>query len=239
LIPIVPNVLFQLCWTLTFYYKIQPALGMLIGNTQVFFAVALSFLIYPDERRLGRRPQFWFGLLAGMVGVTGLVAARDPAALRDLSVGLIFVMASALMWAVYSLTIRAATRHYNARTCFAVVSLLTTLALGAVAVVAGAPLSALSASWPALLALFGSGALCIGLGHTLYYRAVQIAGVSVASVFIQCEVLVTFVASWLVFGEALTGPQLAFAAVLLIGCVVTALVRNPPNHVVSSPDNEK
>jgi drug/metabolite transporter (DMT)-like permease len=70
-----------------------------------------------------------------------------------------------------------------------------------------------------------SGLLAIGLGHSLFYRAIPVLGVSVSTSIGLLTPLLSSLISYVVFGDVLSVIQLAGAAGLLSGCFLIIRAR--------------
>lgn len=101
---------------------------------------------------------------------------------------------------------------------------LATLILGAWAHTAGAGLHGASLRWFLL-----SGVAGFGLGGVAMFQALPRLGSALAMLIVQCgSAVVAAGVEWGWLGTRLTGPQLAFVAVTLLGVVLGLLPRSLP-----------
>jgi probable blue pigment (indigoidine) exporter len=230
----VTNYAFQVCYTFSLFF-VTPSVMTLVSQTQVLFGVLFAVLFFGDERRFVRGPAFVVGLAAALAGVALVVAGGPSFGTAEFGAGVLLVVGSAASWALLGALLRLWLPDMPPLLSLASVFTLVTPAfvLTYVAVHGGAPIPA--APPLAWLVLVASGLLAIGLGHSLFYRAVPVLGISVSTSLNLLTPLLASVVSYLVYGERLTAVQLAGAAVLLGGSwlVIRARFRARPAAAVA------
>ncbi len=224
--PTFPNLVHQVCLASALLW-VYPALATFLGKTTVLFTPLLAFAMFPEERWLFRSPRFFTGVLLVVAGTVGLALLRGD--LRDMqaNLGVGLVVLAAAGWAVYSVSVKRVSAEVGPTVCFGVVSLYTTIALLGLAWGWGNLGHWWTVPWTVNVTLIISGIVCIGLGHTLYYYAMRVVGVSVCATMLLTTPLVTMLLSRWLFGEQLTAAQLVSGVVLLIGGAVTLLAEQP------------
>ena len=235
LLPTIPNILFQVVWVSTFYTAdVYPTYAVLLQRSSAAWAALFSYAAFREERRSILSGRFLLGTSLALVGVAGLILGKSEAlpALAQLSPSLlngsVLALLAAILWATYSVTVKAAARGTDSLTAFVVVSFYTTIVLGIIAFAAGEPAAIFRGGLDTALLLVASGILCIALAHTLFYSTIKVLGVAISSTFILLSPLATGVISFLRFGETLTIVQMLFGAVLLAGGILTVWTRSPP-----------
>jgi drug/metabolite transporter (DMT)-like permease len=101
---------------------------------------------------------------------------------------------------------------------------------------AGLPVSGFSGqTWAAF---FGMAIVSQNLGHSSYNWALKHFGASVIAVSLLGEPVLSSLAAWWLFGEALTWLKAAGATLILVGIYVSATVPSAPaNGAVRAPEN--
>lgn len=218
--PAAANLVMQILWAESFYH-IGPALAVLLSKTSILWVAAVSLAIFPDERPLTRSPRFWAGLGLSVVGVFGVLYFKDDFRADGTVLGVTLGLACALMWGVYTLAVKVKLRDIDARASFAVVSLYTAFGLWAAALVCGNPREAATIGIGPWGAVVVSSITAISLAHVLYYTAIQRIGATIPTLVVLSQPLLVFSVSSVVFHERLTGLQIFFGLVLLVGAAAS------------------
>jgi len=216
ILPAGANIIMQSLWAAAFYY-IDPAFMVLLSKSSIIWVTAFSFVLFADERPLLKSTRFWLGFALSVGGVVGVVLGKQDFAAGRTIAGIVIALAAAFMWAVYTVSARAALRGVHPHHGFSVISLYTVLGLGALAVVFGdVGKCAHMGAWP-WASIVISGLTAIAFGHVLYYTAITRIGATIPALVILAQPFIVLVISNLRFGETLTALQLLFGAVLLLG----------------------
>lgn len=229
--PTVPNVLHQTGWVFALQW-LNPAFTSFLNKSSIFFAAIMAYAFFPEERWLFRSRRFLWGVFLCIAGTAGLSLLRRDIGELTINVAVLLVLMSAAMWATYSVTVKKVAAEMGSTASFAVVSVYTTLGLLPPVLLWSDIGSWQHAPWHVNVVLVLSGMLCIGLGHTLYYYALKVIGVSVCATMLLLTPLGTLLLSRWFFGETLTAGQLASGVLLLTGGALTVLVREKPAPVV-------
>jgi drug/metabolite transporter (DMT)-like permease len=224
LLPTLPNLSHQISWTVSLNW-IKPGLAAFLNKSSVLFAALLAFALYPEERWLFKSGRFVTGLLLTILGTVGLGLMRGD--LRDMqaNLGIGLVLVAALSWALYSVAAKKPTAVVGPTVAFGVVGIYTTIGCLLVALVWGDLGRWSHTPWHVNAIMVGSGILCIGVAHTLYYYAMRVLTVSVCATMLLTTPLGTLLISHWLFKEQMTAGQLISAAVLLVGGFLTLLAR--------------
>ncbi len=219
IVPSAVNLLGQVGWALCPYYVNATTIGFVIRTSFLFTAV-LGLLFIPSERGLARRPLFGIGLAATIAGVLlmyvqKLTGARPTTGAE--AVGLVIILATALFWAAYAVSVRRCLGGYPLRLAFGVVSLYTTAGLLVLMLLLGSyhELGRLAAREWALLV--GSGLIGIAFGHVLYHRGIHGVGPIVASGIMMLGPFLTYALAAVVLGEAMTLLQFGGGLAVVAG----------------------
>jgi drug/metabolite transporter (DMT)-like permease len=235
ILPLLPRILliavvnyaFQVSYTVA-YYTLLPGFASLVSQTGVVFAVALAVVFFPDERKTLRRPLFRVGLLAAVAGVlvtilagrSGATGSAGTAAGGSLWLGVLAMLGSAFSWSLLGTLVKKWLFGVNPLFALsAVFTIVTPLFLLTDVVVSGG-LHIPSASPGVWAVVVLSGLIGVGLGHSLYYVAIPVTGVTVSASLGLLVPLLAGVMSAIVFGERLGPAQLAGGALLVGGCFV-------------------
>ena len=222
IIPSVANVVMQCFWAWSFYY-IEAGFASLLTRTTLIWTAAFSLIYFADERGLVGSWRFWTGLALCLAGVVGVVTgAADFTATAKLT-GIALILATAMTWAMYTVSARIAFAEIDSRVGFPVVAVYTVAGLAVAAAIFSPPqrlfglLDLGSGAW---LVVVGSGFVCISLAHILYYASMRRIGATVPALILSLTPLIVVVLSWILFRERLSGLQLISGAVLIAGCVL-------------------
>jgi drug/metabolite transporter (DMT)-like permease len=227
LVPVAPNVAHQVAWVVALLW-VYPALSSFLNKSSVLFAALLAFALFPEERWLLRSGRFMAGLGLCVVGTVGLALWRADLERLEINVAVALVLFAALSWAVYSVSVKRLTEQIGSTVSFGIVGVYTTAVLLWPALAWGNLGHWRDAPWQVNAVLIGSGALCIGLAHTLYYYTIRVLGVSVCATLLLTTPLATLAMSRWWFGEELTGGQLVSGILLIAGGAMTLLAREKP-----------
>ncbi len=218
------NLLFQLCYTGALYL-ILPGMALMVYQTGAIFAIALSALLFADERTTLKRPAFHAGLFAAFFGVLLVIRGGVELGNKTSVWGVVLIVLAALWWTLLSVAIKRLVPDYAmpistpaVLSMVMVVLLLGHLVLSGGSTLPRAPLSV----W---LWLLLSGVLGIGVGHSLYYRAMPILGVALSSSRQLVRPLLTSIISALFLGEFFTPWQVVGGVLLIAGSYVVTVLR--------------
>jgi drug/metabolite transporter (DMT)-like permease len=223
------NYAFQVCYTYSLYL-VMPSVMTLVSQTQVLFGVLFAALFFSDERAFVGTPLFIAGIVLAVGGVALVVGGGADFGTPTFGAGILLVVGSAFSWALLGTLLRAWLPEVPPLLSLSAVFTVVTPLFIATYVIShgGLPVPGAPAlHWTILVA---SGLLAVGLGHSLFYRAVPVLGVSVSSSLNLLTPLLASIVSYVVFGERLTPVQLAGAAVLIAGSwlVVRSRFRSGP-----------
>ncbi len=207
---------FQVSYTysLTLIY---PGLMTLVHQTSAIFGVVLALAFFPDERLVVRNRMFVAGAVFAISGVVLVVLGGGSWGTAEFNVGVLTTLAASLAWALLGTLIKRWLPHVPPMLSISsVITILVPLFLASYAVThRGFPIPpAPPVDWIMMVA---SGLIGVGLGQSLYYRAVPVIGVATSS---SLSLLIPFAAglvSWLAFGERLTAIQIVGGVLLVVG----------------------
>lgn len=216
LLPAVPNIVMQCFWAGGFYY-IGPAFMVLLTKTSIIWVTVFSFILFAEERALGRSKRFWLGLALSIIGVVGVTYFKEDFAAAKTLTGIIIALATAFAWAIYTVSVKVAFKDTDSHHSFAVISIYTVVGLGIFALLFGnvGECAAMGARQWACVVI--SGVTAISLGHVLYYVAIKRIGATIPALVILSQPFLVLAVSNILFEESLNALQLLFGVVLLIG----------------------
>jgi drug/metabolite transporter (DMT)-like permease len=216
LLPAGTNIVLQSFWAAAYYY-IDPAFMNLIVKSSVIWIAAFSLVFFADERGLIRSRRFWSGMVLSIIGVAGVLIAREDFGSKQTLTGIFIALAAAFFWGLYTVTVRMAFRHIDSRIGFGAISIYTVAGLAVLALLFGHPGQSLAMpAWPWASVVI-SGILSIALSHVLYYAAMRRIGATIPSLVLLTTPFAVLAISNVVFGESLTRLQWLFGIVLLAG----------------------
>lgn len=218
LIPAVFNTLAQHAFGIA-PYKMDPGLMTFALRAQVIFVTIGAAIMFAAERRVIRTPAYLFGLLLVLGGTTLTLYFKHGGISGEVGVGVVWAVVAGACYAAYALSVRKLMHNMNPLLAFAAVSQYTAVALVGVMLTMGEDHGAgawrLSNGKFTLLML--SAVIGIGMGHTCYFLAIQRLGLAVANGIVQLQPITVSIASMLIFGEILSGPQWAAGTAAICG----------------------
>jgi drug/metabolite transporter (DMT)-like permease len=207
---------FQVSYTysLTLIY---PGLMTLVSQTTAIFGVLLAVAFFPDERRIVRDRMFLTGAVFALAGALLVVLGGGSWGGAAFNVGVLSALASAIAWALLGTLIRRWVPHVPPLLSISsVFTILVPLFLASYAVAhRGFPIPpAPPIDWVLMVV---SGLIGIGIGQSLFYRAVPVIGVATSTAIGLLIPLLAAVISWLAFGEKLSAIQIVGGLLLIAG----------------------
>jgi len=215
-VPASANVVMQSLFAAAHYY-IGPAFMMLLMKSSIIVIVIFSLIFFPVERGLVKSKGFWSGLVLSIAGVAGVLYYKEDFAATRTLTGIIIALATAVMWAVYTLSARIAFRDIDSRQGFSVISLYTVAGLCLLGFLFGQVGECLQMGARQWVFVVISGVMCIALAHVLYYTAMRRLGATIPALVILAQPFIVLAISYVVFGEVLNILQLLFGTALLAG----------------------
>lgn len=194
-------------------YTTVSSAGFITGLYVVFVPIFGTVVGRPA------RPAHWLGATLAMVGLYFLTAGNA----LEARMGDLFVLASAMCWAIQILIIdRFAADADTLRLAvvqFASASLLTGILLPYLEMPTFA--GVVAARWHLLY----SGGLAVALAFTLQITAQRAAPPAHAALLFSFEAVFAAIAGWLLLGEQLAGRQLLGCSVIFAGILFSQLDR--------------
>jgi drug/metabolite transporter (DMT)-like permease len=207
---------FQLSYTFSLTL-IYPGLMTLVGQTTAVFGVILAVVFFPDERQLVHDRMFLAGGAFALAGALLVVLGGGSWGHAAFNAGVLSALASALAWALLATLIRRWVPHVPPLLSISsVFTVLVPMFLVTYAVAnRGFPLPTVPpVEWVLLVA---SGLIGIGIGQSLFYRAVPVIGVATSTAIGLLIPLLAAAISWLAFGERLSVLQIVGGLLLIAG----------------------
>lgn len=227
LVPAVINVVGQVLWALSPYYKVEAATMTFVTKSSFLFTVLFGFLLIPSERLLAKRPIFFIGAAVCIGGIVILFIQKLLSAEQSSLTGMWILVATSLFWGAYAVSVRRYLGGYPLRLSFGVISIYTAGVLLVLMFVFGKwrELGGLGDETLKILVLLAASAV-IGMvfSHMLYYRGIHGLGPVIATGILMATPFVTYIGAWIFLGEKMTLIQLLGGVVIVAGGVL--LVRS-------------
>ena len=215
-LPAAANTIMQSFWAGAFYY-INPAFMVLLMKSSIIWIAAFSLVFFAEERTLVKSKRFWFGMVLCVIGVVGVTLFKGDFAATETIIGIVIALAAALMWGVYTVSVKIAFRDIDSRNSFSVVTIYTVIGLCVLALIFGRPADCVKMdAWPWACVVI-SALVSIAFSHVLYYAALKRIGATIPSLVLLSSPFIVLAVSSVVFGESLNELQWLFGVVLLAG----------------------
>jgi len=215
-LPAAANLAMQSFYAGAFYY-IGPAFMVLLTKTNIIWIAGFSLIFFPEERPLAKSKRFWLGLALSATGVLGVMYFKEDFTTVKTMTGIVLALSMAVMWAVYTLSVRIAFKDIDSRYGFSVISIYTVAGLFILTILFGNLGNCMQIGFRQWMCVVVSGILGIALGHVLYYIAIQRIGATIPSLVILAQPFIVLAISYFIFAESLNLFQILFGAVLLAG----------------------
>jgi len=217
--------LFQVFATTGVYLTKASIVAFLLRLNVVFLAV-LAFIIYKDERYIIKDPLFLFGLLLGIVGVGGLTF-KGGFDTSFIDLGAFLAGLSALIWALFTVSIKYFLREEDALAYSSIVYLEAGLMFTPFLILEILDNGFTSFSLLELAILLFSGVVSIGIGNWMNMIAIKNLGAIIPSMVQMMTPFLTTFFSYLLLGETVTIIEVFFGVLIVIssGCSLKFILR--------------
>lgn len=235
-IPAACHTVGQIGWGLAPYYNDASVMNF-VSRISFLFTVLAGFWLLRDERRMAKRPLFWWGVMgtaAGVLAMFGggqLIGNTSPA-------GIGILLWTAACWALYAVNVRRSMQGYSTRLAFGVVSILVAPTLTLLMFLLGDWRQMFSMSLELWTLLAVSAWVAIALGHVLYYQAVRTLGPIVSEGSLALIPFTTAICAHLVLGERMLASQWIGGSILVGASLCLLAVKVGPrtkSAVVDEP----
>ncbi len=218
------NYLFQLTYTYG-VFKLLPGIFTLIQQSQILFSVFLAILLFPDEKRILKNVFFTIGIVTAVTGVTLTIVGGKEMGKVEFGLGVLSSFASAGFWALLGSLIKKWLHQIPpALSVTSIITIVTPFFL-LTHIATGTTLPALDIPLTGWILMLLSGFIGVGLGQSMYYRAVPVLGIATSTSIGLLLPFTTGLISFIVFGETLTPIQLLGGTLLIIGSYVVIKIR--------------
>lgn len=219
-------VLFQVLWTAS-VYRLDIGFASMLGKVGTLLITLIAFAVHPEERRVIRSPLFLAGLVLGFTGMAGVVAGLPNfkgglAAAQK--IGIILLLGSAVVWAIYANIIRSVLKSENGLQTFAFTCISTTIVYFPVFLAWGHPATLLHSGPGLSLLVAASGMIGIAGANSSYFISIKKIGLAPSSNLVLADTFVVALVSGPLFGEHLSPAQWVFGLLLLSGCALVVRV---------------
>jgi drug/metabolite transporter (DMT)-like permease len=244
-VPLVLGVMlatFQMIWVYG-VYLVPASYGSLVIRSTMIFSLLLSYFMFAEERKVIRSRGFLVSAILGLIAVACITLFDDKFAVKGaLMSGTLIFLVSSFLWSTYAVTIRKIGKRTKPLATFAVTVCVATGILAVPALFE----NNLGVMWdPSVstpnvkLAIFFSGALCIGITNCLYYQSLRRIGVAYTALVGLAAPFLTGLFAYMVLGkeEKLNLIQWGFGSVLVI-CLGVMIVSSSLGRVRAAPSTQ-
>jgi len=230
LLPAICIVATQILWVSGIYLS-KAALAVLLGKLHLLFIILFSYLIFHDEREVVRSPRFKIAVILILIGVTGAILGRDEIMSLEIGWGIVLIVLSCITWAFYSIAVKITTVKVTPLVSSSLAIAIATIFLLPAGLSCGNLNQLSEAPFLAIVVLFGSGILGVGIGQALFYRNIKNVGTVITTSFILSTPIISLVFAYFILGEKLTLLQILAGAFILAGCyIMLPLTKKVPVH---------
>ncbi len=202
---------------LTFFIAVKTA-G--VGIATLGFASFPAFTILLEGLLFGERTRPAEYALVALVSLGLLLVAPDFDLASQATGGLLYGVASGLLFALLSLLNRAVTRGLDPVQCALWQNLAIVAVLALPSVPAWRQVPALDWLWIALL-----GVLCTGLAHSLFVASLRVLKARTTSVIFALEPVYGIAIAWWLFNEQPGPRMLAGGALIILASIIASRLK--------------
>ena len=177
-----------------------------------------SFILFKDERNIIKSKFFISGSLLAFIGVIGIITSKSRIYLKDFNIGAAAILAAAVLWALYIISIKQRVRKTDPLVAAGIVFTLSVPLFFIASLVWGDLLKITSVPMSINIILFISGIFCVGVANAFNFKSIKLIGTALSSSFVLVTPFFTAIASYFIFKEVLTIQQILFGLILITGC---------------------
>jgi len=220
-------VAFQICWVNSLYH-VDPAFVSLLGKFSTILITIMAFVFYREEREIVRQGRFLLGFVLGLAGVAGVVAgiANFKTGLaQPQKLGIVFVISSSVIWALYINLVKRVLRSENSLQAFTFTCVSATLFFLPIMLIWGDASVLFGQSSVIITLVIISGVIGIAGANSSYYLSIKRIGMAKSANLVLAQPFLVALASFFAFSERLTPVQWIFGVILLTGCALVIRVQ--------------
>lgn len=224
LLPSFFNAVAQIAFGLAPYY-VEPGLMAFSLRLQIVFVTLGAAFLFAAERKVIKSVGFIVGISMVILGTFATILLSPKGLGGGTGFGIALAVCSGLLYASYALSVRAKLHGTEPLLAFSVVSQYTAVVMVAVMLAfardkSGNPDFGMQVfdltAWQ-MFQLLLSSVIGIGIGHTLYFKSLQILGLAVSAGVVQLQPITVSIASIFIFNEHLTWQQWCTGALAVCG----------------------
>lgn len=219
LIPAVLVFAFQLVWVKAIYLT-APTVSVLVSKLDLVFVALLAAMFFDSERRVVTNRRFAFGAVLSLLGVMGVTLGRGGEVDGGFTLGIILLLVRCFIWGVYTVILRWFVTKVEPVIAATWVFLIASILFLPTVLVWGDVGSITRTSIEMNIILFGSGALCVGLGNALNYTSIKQLGPTVTTSLLLLTPFIAGIIAFFLCDETLTIVQVFSGVLILVGCWV-------------------
>lgn len=230
-IPIITVFIFQIFNVYGIVFT-TPTVATLITRLSVIFVDIFSFFLFSEERLTLTNKNFIVGTLLSFLGVFGVVLVGSSLFYSNemFFVGVVFLVFTSILWAVYIVSIKVALRNSDPLSTTTNVFLISGIMYLPFSIFTGGIYKVFSEDLTINFLLVISGILSIGIGNFLNYYAIQELGASLSTNLQLLIPIVTGILSVITLNEPMPFNKVVFSLLTLVGCWLVIKASNNEKH---------
>ncbi|MGC9086975.1 MAG: DMT family transporter [Thermoproteota archaeon] len=208
-----------------------PTIATLITRLSVIFVDIFSFFLFSEERVTLTNKNFIVGTLLSLFGVSGVVLVGSSLfySKEMFFVGVLFLVLTSILWAIYIVSIKVALRNSDPLSTTTNVFLISGVMYFPFSVFTGGIYKVFNENLVISFLLIISGILSIGIGNFLNYYAIQELGASISTNLQLLIPVVTGILSVVTLNEPMPFSKVVFSLLTLVGCWLVLKAFNREN----------
>ena len=214
------NVLQQHVWTVGCAGSTATT-AQFITKLSIVFVILFSFFLFHEERSVIKSPFYAVGTFLSFLGAAAVISDNPSTMVPSLDFPTLMLLATALLWAVYTVWAKHLVMNVHPIPMFTVLSVYTTIGFAVLSPLTGDTYRLVTAGWyPAAVGIV-SGLIPIALAHPAFHYAQKNLGSALCTSVALFNPLVTYaIALWIFPDEHMVLTQWLGAALLLLGTLL-------------------
>jgi drug/metabolite transporter (DMT)-like permease len=193
----------QILWAMAPYHLEATLIGFLIQSA-ILWTLTGAMILFPDERRLLRKPIFYAGVILAIIGVAALSISQGAFERESDFTGVLIILCCGVFFGLYAVSVRYFMPKDIPLFAFGVVANYVSIGTVALMLLFGNLSLVPKMNVNAWSVTVLSAVLGIAMAHVLLYTAIQRVGAAISNSASLAIPFVTLVLASLTLGEKLS-----------------------------------
>ncbi len=213
--------------------RTSAVLSGLAAAVGIPLTAVAALAVFPEERQVVRGARFWVGSALALGGAVAVALSEQDGGF-GYSLGVLLLVGYMVFWSTQALVAKRALARTHPLVASALLVVLSAVIFLAISAATGG-IGAIARA-PALVdgVLFASGVVGLILGAGVYLIVIEQSGVVVSRFAELAAPVLIGVYEYVLFRDTLSGLQMAFGALVLVGCLLVVWRKVGPAEAQTS-----